>query len=185
MKLFNKQAIALLICVITINALCVASVSYAYFTATIKGDGTEMFVQAGTMEITYTDSNAIKLEHAIPGDSVSKQFKVANAGTLATIYSIKLNITENTFEDKGDLLVTLKKKTQGASSFTPVFEDKALPATSGYICVNQALPLSETDTYELTIKFAKDGSDQNDNKTGKLSLTVVVDNAQNAESVIS
>ena len=37
MKLFNKQSIALLICVVTINILCVTSVSYAYFTANIEG----------------------------------------------------------------------------------------------------------------------------------------------------
>ena len=57
MKLFNKQSIALLICVVTINILCVTSVSYAYFTANIEGneDAEEMVVKAGTMEITYTE----------------------------------------------------------------------------------------------------------------------------------
>ena len=180
MKLFNKQTIALLICVITINVLCVTSVSYAYFTANIEGNDSakNMVVKTGTMEITYTDSDEITLENAIPGDSVKKQFKVENKGTLATNYNIKLNITNNDFEDKDDLKITLKR-----TSGTPetLIENKVVPATpGGYILTNVAFPEGTTDTYELTISFNKDDSKQNDNAGKTLALTVNIDNEQNA-----
>ena len=86
------------------------------------------------MEITYTDSNEVSLNNAVPGDSVTKTFKVKNDGSLSTIYNIKLNITKNTFVDKDDIKVTLKKKT-GAEA--PIEKSHSIPSESGYILVNQ------------------------------------------------
>ena len=108
MKLFNKQTIALLVSVIAINIICVISVSYAYFTAQIKGNdkAENMVIKTGTMTITYadTDTNEVSLKNAIPGDSVTKQFKVENTGSLTAKYNIKLDILNT-----GNSFVTFEK----------------------------------------------------------------------------
>ncbi len=189
MKLFNKQTIALLICVIAINVLCVTSVSYAYFTAKINGNESAepMAVTAGKMKIIYTDSSEVSLNSAIPGDSVTKQFKVQSTGNLATSYNIKLNIAGNTFGEN-DLKVTLKKKT-GTGDFSPVIEGKVLPTSSGYILKNQELAVDGLDTYELTISFNnEEGNQQATDDTGNIiektmTLNVAVDSEHDVELV--
>ena len=83
----KRYQIALLLVAVL---LIVSGVSYAYFTATVSNAGTTTNVTAGTMSIEFTDGDQVSLDKAVPGDSVTKTFKVKNTGTLAATYNISL-----------------------------------------------------------------------------------------------
>ncbi len=170
MKLFDKKSLILLISVVSINLLCIISVSYAYFTANIIGNdkAEEMTVTAGTMKITYTDSNIVTLNNAIPGDSLTKQFKVENTGNLDTKYNIKINIENNEFEDYNDLKYTLTKNGEQQP-------EKVLPYEDGYIVIENEIKEKGIDNYTLTLNFKKDNSNQNDNANKKVKFKIEVD----------
>ncbi len=176
MKLFDKKSLILLISVVSINLLCIISVSYAYFTANIIGNdkAEEMTVTAGTMKITYTDSNIVTLNNAIPGDTVIKQFKIENNGTLETKYNIKLIVEENNFIDKEDLVVTLKRNDKDVTNIVPVEKE-------GYILIDEPLELNGVHTYTLTLNFKKDESNQNDNSNKKVKFKIGVDSEEEVE----
>ncbi len=170
MKIFDKKSLILLISVVSINLLCIISVSYAYFTANIVGNdkAEEMTVTAGTMKITYTDSNIVTLNNAIPGDSLTKQFKVENTGNLDTKYNIKIDIENNDFEDYNDLKYTLTKN-------GVVEPEKVLPYEDGYIVIENEIKEKGIDNYTLTLNFKKDESNQNDNANKKVKFKIEVD----------
>ncbi len=170
MKLFDKKSLILLISVVSINLLCIISVSYAYFTANIIGNdkAEEMTVTAGTMKITYTDSNIVTLNNAIPGDTLTKQFKVENTGNLDTKYNIKIKVDANDFKDKKDLVYTLTKN-------GVVEPEKVLPYEDGYIVIENEIKEKGIDNYTLTLNFKKDESNQNDNANKKVKFKIEVD----------
>ena len=73
----NKKYI--LIGSIIVLTIAIIGVSYAFFSAIIKGNdiAKENVFTSGTMELTFTDNDdAISLPHANPGDSDSKTFIV-------------------------------------------------------------------------------------------------------------
>ncbi len=170
MKLFDKKSLILLISVVSINLLCIISVSYAYFTANIVGNdkAEEMTVTAGTMKITYTDSNIVTLNNAIPGDTLTKQFKVENTGNLDTKYNIKIKVDANDFKDKKDLVYTLTKNGEQQP-------EKVLPYEDGYIVIENEIKEKGIDNYTLTLNFKKDESNQNDNANKKVKFKIEVD----------
>ncbi len=177
MKLFDKKSLILLISVVSINILCIISVSYAYFTANIIGNdkAEDMVVTAGTMKITYTDSNEVTLNNALPGDTVIKQFKIENTGTLDTKYNIKLIVEENNFIDKEDLVVTLKRNDKdNVTNIVPVEKE-------GYILIDEPLELKGVHNYTLTLNFKKDESNQNDNVNKKVKFKIGVDSETDVE----
>ena len=180
----------LVICAITICILSVGSVSYAFFTTQIIGneDAEAMVINAGTMEITFSDSNQVNVTNFIPGDYVTKKFTVENTGNLPTRYNIRLDVSNNTFVDRGDLEVSLAK--DGVDIPTSKIILPASGETNGYILVDKDI-YDRDDTehqndykheYTLTFKFKKDeeNPDQNDNAGSdkQASFKIVVDTLQ-------
>ena len=175
----SKQSIILLVCVICICIICLCSVSYAFFTIQIKGNDTAkpMEVVLGSMKMRFDDSNAVKLENALPGDSIIKKFKITNIGNLpVSNYNIKLNVETNDFEDQQDLEITLSR--DGMESVHNI-----VPASgTGYILTGQNLGLNETHEYTFTLKFKLDSvnKNQNNNKNKNLKFTIFVDTEKEA-----
>ena len=184
-KLFDKQSLLLLVSVVTINVLCLITVSYAYFTAQIKGNDTAkpITVIMGTMKIEYKDSDAVSMTNAYPGDDITNKFNIINTGTLDATYNIRVDITENTFVDKKDLVYTLKR------DGTKLVTDQEFPESgSNYIRVGETLAPGATKenpttaSYELIVKFKEDtvNRNQNDNKGKKLNFKIQVDSKEDA-----
>ena len=182
MKLFDKQSLALLVSVVTINVLCIIAVSYAYFTTQIKGNDTAgpITVVMGSMKIKYEDSDLVTLDNAIPGDYLTNKFRITNTGTLDATYNLKIDVVENNFRDKGDLEYTLRRNGE------PVVENETLPYTDGYILVNQTITTGGVDNYELEVKFKVDETDknQNDNKNRRVDFKIVVDSNEDAQEYV-
>ena len=84
---------------IALLLLATIGFTYAFFTATIEGEGTDTIVEAGTLSLVYKDGQEITLNQAVPGNSVTKTFTVTNTGTLIADYSIKLSELINSIEN--------------------------------------------------------------------------------------
>ena len=171
--LFDSESLILLISVVAINVLCIIAVSYAYFTAQIKGNDSAQPIEVlmGTMKVKYLDSDAVTLDNAYPGDYLTNKFNIKNEGSLPAAYKIKVNIVTNNFGDKNDLVYSLKK------NGTEVVEETTLPVNSDYIYTSESLAKGGTDKYELMVKFKEDmvNRNQNDNKNKTLNFKIEIE----------
>ena len=70
--------------------LMTISLSYAYFSTSVKGNDNakDVIVNAGTLSLVYTDGPEIKVENIRPGKTITKEVTVKNTGTLDTNYNI-------------------------------------------------------------------------------------------------
>ena len=165
LKTINKKyQITLLVIAIM---LIISGVSYAYFAVVASGTSNPNIVTSGTMKITYTDGPEVKLDNAIPGDSLTKTFTVKNTGTVDTQYDIYFSDLVNTFATQSDLVYTLTSDT-GANINT----DTIIPSIPSKIVSIQNITPNETQSYTLTIKFLNRDSAQDDNQ-GKLFKTII------------
>ena len=171
--LFDSESLILLISVVAINVLCLIAVSYAYFTAQIKGNegAKPIEVLMGTMKVKYLDSDAVTLDNAYPGDYLTNKFNIKNEGSLPAAYKIKVNMVTNNFADKNDLVYSLKK------NGTEVVKETTLPVNSDYIYTSESLAKDGTDKYELMVKFKEDmvNRNQNDNKNKTLNFKIEIE----------
>lgn len=171
--LFDSESLILLISVVAINVLCLIAVSYAYFTAQIKGNegAKPIEVLMGTMKVKYLDSDAVTLDNAYPGDYLTNKFNIKNEGSLPAAYKIKVNMVTNNFGDKNDLVYSLKK------NGTEVVKETTLPVNSDYIYTSESLAKDGTDKYELMVKFKEDmvNRNQNDNKNKTLNFKIEIE----------
>ena len=164
LKVNKKYQIALLVIAIM---LIVSGVSYAYFAIAVAGTSNPNIVTSGTMKITYTDGPEVRLDNAIPGDTLTKTFTVKNTGTVDTSYDIYLSDLINTFVDQSDLAYTLTSDT-GAN----ITSDTQMPSASSKMVSSQNITPNETQSYTLTIKFLNKNEAQDDNQ-GKLFKTII------------
>ena len=171
LKTNKKYQITLLVISIM---LIVSGVSYAYFAAYVAGTSNPNIVTSGSMKITYTDGQEVKLDNAIPGDFLTKTFTVKNTGTVDTAYDIYLSDVVNTFSDQSDLVYTLTSDT-GAN----ITSDTQMPSASTKMVSSQNITPNETQSYTLTIKFLNKNEAQDDNQ-GKLFKTIIKINESNA-----
>ena len=171
LKALNKKyQIALLVIAIM---LIVSGVSYAYFAIVAKGTSNQNIVTSGTMKLTFTDGPEVRLDNAIPGDTLTKTFTIKNTGTVNTAYDIYFSDVINTFADQSDLVYTLTSDT-GAN----ITSDTQIPSASTKMVSSQNITPNETQSYTLTIKFLNKNEAQDDNQ-GKLFKTIIKINESN------
>ena len=60
------------------------------FSLEITGNDTAKYntITTGDLKLTFTDTNVLTLDDALPGDSVTKTISVKNTGTIDTSYNI-------------------------------------------------------------------------------------------------
>ena len=153
-------SLVVLLIAITIGA------SYAYFTATVNNDGdvNQTAITTGHMELLFSDGQDVSASGLIPGDSVTKTFKVKNIGDIDTVFDVYLSDVLNTFLDKTDL----KYKITGQCASDNNYHQA--PATTGNeskIISGCSITPNEEFEYTLEIYFEDDNTNQDDNK-GKI-----------------
>ena len=86
-----------LILIISVLILLIG-VSFAYFSLEITGNDTAKYntITTGELKLTFTDTNVLTLDNALPGDSVTKTISVKNTGTIDTSYNIVWKELTNT-----------------------------------------------------------------------------------------
>ena len=83
----NKKVVYLSIAVGLLLILSI-TMTYAYFSTFINGEGKDNVVETGTLSIHFEDGPELILNKAFPGDYVKKTFTVENTGTLDASYDI-------------------------------------------------------------------------------------------------
>ncbi len=163
-NLNKKYQIALLLIAIM---LVISGVSYAYFAVIATGTSNNNIVTSGTMKITFTDGPQVRLDNAIPGDTLTKTFSVTNTGNVSTSYDIFLSEISDTFADQSDLVYTLT-----SNSGVNITSDTQLPGEDDSLSTNIAIGVNETHNYTLTIKFLNKNQAQDTNQGKQYSAKV-------------
>ncbi len=177
----------LLIGVIASLSVFAIGISYAFFHANILGNDTAIAnkVQAGTMELTFTDDNVINIENGQPGDSDSKTFTVENTGTLDDTYTYNIKLTElNVTFQKKDLKYSLveydddtfeNEKAGGIKVSGFINKDTVNKDNEMYLALNITRPeKKQKHYYKLTVTFENLDEPQDYNQeaifTGKINV---------------
>ena len=167
----DKKIIILSIVGVLLLVSIVVATSYAYFVANVSGnkDTNNVVVTNGVMALEYKDGDAINLDNAIPGSSVSKTFTVKNTGNVSTNYTIYFSELSNKFVDKTDLVYTLTSSDGGKN-----VAQTQVPSKNEAMVSNYAIDASKTHTYTLTITFLDKDENQDDNQGVSFSTKVSI-----------
>lgn len=138
-------------------------ITYAYFTAKVKGNTNDQSVDvsAGKLELTYGDGNGfIKVDKIQPGEVIkSKTFTVKNTGDGdIDSYEVILENVINELKYYNDLTYELECKSDigtcgGSNDVFPIYDNS--------IVVN-SIKVGETHTYTLTLTYHETNLDQSD-----------------------
>ena len=149
----------------------VLSVTLAYFTAQIIGEGKNISVSSADLKIIFTDSDgAISGSNIEPGWSDTKTFTVENNSKSEYKYNIVIKDLLNTFVTNGYLQYKITS-TNGGYNMTE-FKDvpKSSVATDTILAYSVVIPNGVTQSYTIEFKYANDESvDQSDDMGKKLS----------------
>ena len=155
----------------------VLSVTLAYFTAQIIGEGKNVTINSADLKIIFTDSDgAISGSNIEPGWSDTKTFTIENKSNETYKYNIVIQDLVNTFVTKEYLQYKITS-TNGGYNMTE-FKDvpKSEIATDTILAYSVSIPVGVTQSYTIEIKYTNDESvdqsiDMNKKLSGKLFIT--------------
>ena len=169
----NKSYLILIISVL----ILLIGVSFAYFSLEITGNDTAKYntITTGALKLTFTDTNVLTLDNALPGDSATKTISVKNTGTIDTSYNIVWQELTNTITNDELVIEATCKRLN--SSNTEEGTCESIPqkeVSSNKLKSNIAIEPGITHEYTLKLTFIDTGSTQNYNKNksfnGKIGL---------------
>ena len=174
-----------LILIISVLILLIG-VSFAYFSLEITGNDTAKYntITTGALKLTFTDTNALTLTDALPGDSATKTISVKNTGTIDTSYNIVWKELTNTITNDELVIEATCKRLN--SSNTEEGTCESIPqkeVSSNKLKLNIPIEPGITHEYTLKLTFIDTGSTQNYNKNksfnGKIGLEEYKNNFNN------
>ena len=160
----------------------VLSVTLAYFTAQIIGEGKNISVSSADLKIIFTDSDgSISGTNIEPGKwDVTKTFTIENKSNETYKYNIVIQDLVNTFVTEGYLQYKITS-TNGGYNMTE-FKDvpKSSVATDTILVYSASIDVGVTQTYTVEFVYANDENvnqnvDQNKVLSGKLFITAGTD----------
>ena len=153
-------------------------VSFAYFSLEITGNDTAKYntITTGDLKLTFTDTNALTLTDALPGDSATKTISVKNTGTIDTSYNIVWKELTNTITNDELVIEATCKRLNSSNTEEGTCESIPQKAvSSNKLKLNIPIEPGITHEYTLKLTFKDTGSVQNYNKNktfeGKLGIT--------------
>ena len=149
------------------------SLSYAYFTSTIEGEGKEIVLSTSDISIKFEDNEAIKKTGLTPGESIIKKFSVTNNSEGKVEYKINWEYLINNFVNREYLTYSLTS-TNGGGNLSEV----QLPDSEEHINIISSVTIQPgvTQEYTMTINYKNSSSinqdaDKNKSLIGKLEIT--------------
>ena len=148
------------------------SLSYAYFTSNIEGEGKEMVITTSDISIRFTDNEAIKKTGLTPGDTITKTFSITNNSEGKVEYKINWEYLINNFVNR-EYLVYEVSSTNGGGSLS----ETQLPDSEEHINILNNITINPgvTQEYTMIITYKNSGSNQDADKNksliGKLEIT--------------
>ena len=160
------------IAILTVFVLMLNSLSYAYFTSNIEGEGKEMVITTSDISIRFTDNEAIKKTGLTPGDTITKTFSITNNSEGKVEYKINWEYLINNFVNR-EYLVYEVSSTNGGGSLS----ETQLPDSEEHINILNNITINPgvTQEYTMIITYKNSGSNQDADKNksliGKLEIT--------------
>ena len=167
-----------LILIISVLILLIG-VSFAYFSLEITGNDTAKYntITTGALKLTFTDTNALTLTDALPGDSATKTISVKNTGTIDTSYNIVWKELTNGIINNELVIEATCKRLNSSGTEEGTCSSISQKAVSSDSNITSNIPIKPGYTHEYTVKiiFIDTGKPQNYNKNktfeGKLGIT--------------
>ena len=158
-----KRKIITSMIAILLLILTLFGITYAYFTARVKGNTNDesVNVTAGRLELVYGDGNGeIKIEKVHPGVVLkSKTFTVTNKGTHPVEnYLVILENVINELERKEDLVYKLECSSSDNNECSGI-EETIFPKSETIVTSNR-IEIGVTHSYTLTLEYKEAGIDQ-------------------------
>ena len=151
------------------------TVSFAYYLASIQGEGKNITLKTKTLKITFTESNNLSGENITPGWSKTSTFTVKNEGKGSYSYNIVIKDLINTFATTGFLQYKITS-TDGGYNMTD-FKDipKSSVASNKKLATNITIEGNGTHTYTILFIY-KNSEDNQAGDMGKiLSGQIIID----------
>ena len=165
-----------LILIISVLILLIGA-SFAYFSLEITGNDTAKYntITTGDLKLTFTDTNALTLTDALPGDSATKTISVKNTGTIDTSYNIVWKEFTNTITNDELVIEATCKRLNSSNTEEGTCESISQKVvSSNKLKLNIPIEAGITHEYTLKLTFIDTGSTQNYNKNksfnGKIGL---------------
>ena len=171
----NRNKAMVLIIGIATLLIALIGATFAYFTAVVEktnGDQSVMITTTEIQGITYTASDPIKIENAVPGAFATATFTVTNPNTTATAsYTLEFVTDSNTFTvsptDAGDSNINgqLVLTVSGGQLVGNATHDYTNGDTSKWtVASNVELAAGITDEYNVRLDFIEASKNQNANQ---------------------
>jgi len=152
--------------------LMTISLSYAYFSTSVKGNDNakDVVVNAGTLSLVYTDGPEIKVENIRPGKTITKEVTVKNTGTLDTNYNIIWQSLVNEItNDELVLSATCQRLNSVGTTEGTCGSISQAPISDTTIARKISIESGITHKYTFTILFKETNANQNYNQGKKFS----------------
>ncbi len=151
---------------ITFLLLATISMSYAWFSATVKSENVkDQVVTTGTLELTFTDGPEIKIEKARPGQTVEKTVSVKNTGTLDANYNLVWQeLTNEIINDELTISIACKSLDKDENPSEACEGLAETPISNVKLLKNISIESGYTHNYVITITFKELSKDQNYNQ---------------------
>ena len=155
----------------------VLSVTLAYFTAQIIGEGKTVDVTSANLQIIFTDTDgSISGTNIEPGWSTSKAFAIINKSNETYKYNIVIQDLVNTFVTNGYLQYKITSTNGGYSTDGYVDVPKSGVARDMVLVYNASIDVGVTQTYTIEFIYKNDENvnqsvDMDKTLSGKLFIT--------------
>ncbi len=155
-KKMDKRKFTMVISILSvlIFVVVIVTASYAFYTTTVKQEGNpEIKGGTATLGSSFIDGPTIQKMNIIPGDTITKTFKIMNNGGNDLNYKIVINELQNEFTKPEDLQYTLKNGEDVVAS-------GSFPTQTGAITEVITIATNETHNYTFTITYLNTTEDQ-------------------------
>ena len=134
--------------------IVVLSVSVAYFTAQIIGEGKNVSVTSANLQIIFDHTDGqIAGTDIEPGWTSTKTFTVKNSTKSEYKYNIVLKDLVNTFVTEGYLQYKITSTNNGYNMTEFKDVPKSSTATDTVLAENVKIPVGTTQTYTITFQY--------------------------------
>ena len=165
--MIDKDKMTLFVTGMFLLLIMTTGLSYAYFSASVKGNenAKNVVVEAGTLKLTYTDGPAINAQNIKPGWTTTKTVSVKNNGTLDTNYNIIWQSLTNTISNNELVLSATCQRLNASGTVEGTCESiSQAPISDMTITKKISIESGITHKYTFTILFKETNADQNYNQ---------------------
>ena len=150
---------------LTVFVLSLNSLSYAYFTSSIEGEGKQVVLSTSDISIKFTDNEAINKTGLTPGEEIIKTFSIKNNSEGEVEYKINWEYLINNFTERENLVYSLSSTNSGGT-----LSERQLPDSEEHINIvdNITIASGDTQTYTMKIRYIDNGQNQDIDKNKSL-----------------